>query len=470
MTTSPTADTKSTTPEQNSITPPSGAPPITKHYAPMPRWWRALLLGNVLVLGGCAYSTQTVLGPRGQAFFGILCFIGLCAALSRNLRAVKIRTLVWGIGIQLILAISITQVPGVRDAFEWFGGGIKLLIQCSDKGSEFVFGNLGMIQPPHGFVFAFRALPPIIFISSFFSVLYYFGVLQFIVKLFAKFMMLVMGTSGAETLSAVANVFMGQTEAPLIVKPYVGRMTESELLALMAGGMATVSGGMMAIYIAAGADPALLLCTSVMACPCSLYLAKLLLPECCEPVTSGRATIDVKSEAVNPIDAASRGIQDGLKLALNVAAMLIGFLAFIALFDAILANISGWLKLEKTITLGGTLGQVFSPVAFLMGVPLAEAPFVGELLGTKLVANEALAYESYKGFSDAGQLSERSQVLSVFALTGFANFASVGIQLGGIGAMAPERRGDLARLGMKALFVGFLATVLNAAFAGLLLA
>jgi CNT family concentrative nucleoside transporter len=465
-----------TTPEPSDAretpTPPDTAPPEpTRSVEPMPRQWRIGLILGVLILTALAYGSHYLLGslPRLQALFGIVTFLALCAALSKNLRAVKWNTLAWGLGIQLVLAIAITQVPVVRQGFEWVGGGIKLLIDCSDKGSEFVFGNLGKIQDPHGFVFAFRALPPIIFVSSFFSVLYFFGVLQFLVKLFARLMMKVMGTSGAETLSAVANVFMGQTEAPLIVKPYVRRMTESELLALMAGGMATVSGGMMAIYLAAGADPALLLCTSVMACPCSLYLSKLLLPELAEPVTSGKATIDVKSDAVNPIDAASRGIGDGLMLALNVAAMLIGFLAFIALFDAILASISTALKLDQPLSLGGILGQVFSPVAFLMGVPMGESPIVGQLLGTKLVANEAVAYESFKKFSNASAMSTRSQMLSVFALTGFANFASVGIQLGGIGAMAPDRRADLARLGFRALFVGFLATVLNAAFAGLLL-
>ncbi|MCU0706290.1 MAG: hypothetical protein MUF18_20200, partial [Fimbriiglobus sp.] len=482
---------------------PADVPQPVRTFAPTPLVWRAAVLAGVLVLGGLAYVTHGTLGPRGQAAFGILCFIGLAAAFSRNLRAVNWKTVGWGVALQIFLALAVTTkewpwvvaqtlffvalaaVSGVRrfalkkadeppnlpfiwaglavvwlaaglvspgwvqTGFKVVGDGIKVLIDCSDKGAEFVFGDLSKIKEPLGFVFAFKALPPIIFVSAFFSVLYYFGVLQFVVKLFAKGMMHLMGTSGAETLSVSANVFMGQTEAPLIVKPFVPRMTESELLTMMASGMATISGGMMAVYISFGADPVAILCTSVMACPCSLYLSKLMLPELARPVTSGDARIVVEKEAVNPIDAVAGGIKDGLFLALNVAAMLIGFLAFIALFDAILGAVS------PGLTLRGIFGWVFGPVAFLMGIEPAEAGKVGELLGTKLVANEAVAYTDLKALKDAEQVSERAHKLAVYALTGFANFASIGIQLGGIGAMAPERRKDLARLGLTALFVGF---------------
>jgi CNT family concentrative nucleoside transporter len=301
-------------------------------------------------------------------------------------------------------------------------------------------------------------------VSAFFSVLYYLGILQVLVKLMARVMMYLMGTSGAETLSVSANVFMGQTEAPLIVKPFVPRMTRSELLALMASGMAHISGGMMAVYISYGADQVAILCTCVMACPCSLYLTKLVYPEAGQPATAGEAPIAVVTPYVNVIDAAAGGVKDGLWLALNVAAMLIAFIAFIALFDIILGGMYTGLTLDKIF------GWVFAPVAFLLGVDPSECGKVGNLLGLKLAANEHVAYLKLKEWKAMpGFLSLRSQLLAVYALTGFANFASVGIQLGGIGAIAPGRRHDLAKLGLKALFVGFLATLVNAAVAGLLM-
>jgi CNT family concentrative nucleoside transporter len=336
------------------------------------------------------------------------------------------------------------------------------------------------VDGPSGFIFAFKALPPIIFVSAFFSVLYYFGVLQLIVKAFAWVMQFLMGTSGAETLSVSANVFMGQTEAPLIVKPFVAKMTQSELLTMMASGMAHISGGMMAVYISYGADPVSILCTCVMACPCSLYLAKLVIPETEKPETLNSSEIVVPRVHENPIDAAASGVKDGLMLALNVAAMLIGFLAFIALFDSMIAGIkplllsmsfpSRWLDwIPNDLSLSRILGTIFQPVAMLLGVPIAETPQVGSLLGIKLAANEHVAYVTLTKNVDYAGLSDRSKLLAVYALTGFANFSSIGIQLGGIGALAPERRADLARLGLTALFVGFLATLLNAAVAGLLL-
>jgi concentrative nucleoside transporter, CNT family len=299
-------------------------------------------------------------------------------------------------------------------------------------------------------------------------------------------MMYVMGTSGAETLSVAANVFMGQTEAPLIVKPFVPKMTRSELLALMGSGMAHISGGMMAVYIGYGANPVAILCTCVMACPVSLYLTKLIYPEAGKPVTAGTRPITVETPYVNAIDAAAAGVKDGLWLALNVAAMLIAFTAFIALFNIIIGGI--WTELRENlflrlgmdiaqlpteIKLQTIFGWVFSPVAFLLGVDPSECNRVGALLGIKLALNEHVAYVTLSGkvpgSHEFTMLSERSKILAVFALTGFANFASVGIQLGGIGAIAPSRRHDLAKLGMTALFIGFLATLINAAVAGLLM-
>jgi concentrative nucleoside transporter, CNT family len=323
----------------------------------------------------------------------------------------------------------------------------------------------GAFGPGRGFVFAFTALPTIIFVSSFFTVLYYFGILQFIVRIFARAMQFAMRTSGAETLSAAANVFMGQTEAPIIVKPYVPAMTQSELLAMMVGGMATISGGVMAVYIALGADPVAILTTSVMAAPCGLYLAKILFPETEEPATRGDVKIVVEKQHTNVIDAASAGASDGTLLAINVAAMLIAFLAFIAMFDYFLSFISLG---GQALSLARVFGWVFAPVAVLMGVPPQDVPAIGDLLGTKLVANEFVAYvkltTEYRGV-----ISDRSYTLATYALTGFANFASIGIQLGGIGAMAPTRRGDLARLGSRALLGGFIATLINASIAAALL-
>jgi CNT family concentrative nucleoside transporter len=278
----------------------------------------------------------------------------------------------------------------------------------------------------------------------------------------ARAMMHLMRTSGAETLSSAANVFMGQTEAPIIVKPYVPRMTQSELLAMMVGGMATISGGVMAVYIALGADPVAILTTSVMAAPCGLYLSKILLPEVEEPETRGRVRMVVERQHVNVIDAAASGASDGTMLAINVAAMLIAFLAFIAMFDFLLGLVS------PGLTLSAVFAALFAPVAILMGVTGPDVAPMADLLGTKLVANEFVSFvkltSDYKGV-----LSERSYVLATYALTGFANLGSIGIQLGGIGAMAPTRRSDLARLGSRALLAGFLATLINASIAAMLL-
>jgi CNT family concentrative nucleoside transporter len=441
---------------------------------------RIALLAGVGLLTAIAYLSHSAIGQHGQAMIGIIAFLSLAAAVSSNLRAVNWKTIGWGIALQVALALAVTQLSFVQDGLKAVGAGIKVLIDCSDKGGEFVFGSLSKVDGPAGFVFAFKALPPIIFVSAFFSVLYYIGVLQLVVKAFAWVMKFLMRTSGAETLAVSANVFMGQTEAPLIVKPFIPKMTQSELVAMMASGMATISGGMMAVYISYGADPVALLCTSVMACPCSLYLTKLVMPETGVPETLGDHQIVVPRMHENAIDAAASGVKDGLLLALNVAAMLIGFLAFIALFDSLIAGVKPgliWLGfaeatlawIPNNMTLSQILGWIFQPVAMLLGVPIEETAKVGSLLGIKLAANEHVAYVALTKGEEFKMLSERAKLLSVFALTGFANFSSIGIQLGGIGALAPERRQDLAKLGLTALFVGFLATLLNAAVAGLLL-
>ncbi|MBL8824789.1 MAG: Na+ dependent nucleoside transporter domain protein [Planctomycetia bacterium] len=448
--------------------------------------WRLGLWLIVAILAVLANWLSPTLGYRGQAILGFFALLLLAASFSTNLRAVNMKTIIWGLLLQFTLAILVIYSTHVQAFFQVVGSGITKLIECSDKGAEFVFGVLA--QPKemdkvfgknNGFVFAFRALPPIIFVSAFFSLLYYLGVLQLLVRIMARIMMYLMGTSGAETLSVAANVFMGQTEAPLIVKPFVPHMTRSELLALMASGMAHISGGMMAVYISYGADPVAILCTCIMACPCSLYLTKLIMPELEKPATLGSAKIEVPSQHVNAVDAIAAGVKDGLYLALNVAAMLIGFIAFIAMFDALLSSIKPMflaMNLPKewftswpdTLRLQDIFGFLFAPIAVLIGVAPEEANQVGTLLGIKLAANEHVAYLTLKNGAEFQELSKRSKELAVYALTGFANFASIGIQLGGIGALAPERRTDLAKLGMKALFVGFIATLINACVAGML--
>jgi len=435
---------------------------------------RLMAAAVAMGLAAAAFMLRGTINPRLQAIAGIICFIAIVASFSKDLRAVSWRTVGFGMALQIGLALCILklEIGGVRPGYELFSriaGVVKRFLEFTNAGSQFVFGVLANpaalekgVGPGNGFVFAFTALPTIIFVSSFFTVLYYFGVLQFIVRIFARGMMFLMRTSGAETLSAAANVFMGQTEAPIIVKPYVPSMTQSELLALMVGGLATISGGVMAVYISLGADPVAILTTSVMAAPCGLYLSKILYPELEEPATRGEVKIVVERQHANAIDAASAGASDGTLLAINVAAMLIAFLAFIAFFDYLLSLADPGLSLSRIFA------WVFAPVAVLMGVPPQDVPMIGDLLGTKLVANEFVAYvkltQQYKGI-----LSDRSYTLATYALTGFANFASIGILLGGIGAMAPTRRGDIARLGPRALLAGFLATLINASIAAALL-
>ena len=441
---------------------------------PSGRSLRPVAVALAFLFPGLAWLLGGVVGPRGQAAAGALCFISVVAACSPDLRRVNWRTVLWGMGLQLGFALLILklEIGGRRPGYEFFSavaGGVKRFLEFTDAGSLFVFGVLAdqprlseTFGPAHGFIFAFKALPTIIFISSFFTVLYYFGVLQVIVRLMARAMMFLMRTSGAETLAAAANVFMGQTEAPIIVKPFVPRMTQSELLAMMVGGMATISGGVMAVYISLGADPVAILTTSVMAAPCGLYLSKLLLPEMEEPETRGDATINVEKLHVNAVDAAAGGASDGLLLALNVGAMLIAFLAFIALFDFLLGQV------REGLTLSSIFAVVFAPVAFLLGLPPGDVAPMADLLGTKLVANEFVAFVKLTTqYRDV--LSERGYVLATYALTGFANVASIGIQLGGIGGLAPSRRGDLARLGGRALLAGFLATLVNACVASMML-
>lgn len=435
----------------------------------------AILTGVVLITA-ILWLVRDHVGSQVQAVCGVLCFLGIAAACSENLRVVRLRIVLAGMALQVFLALLVLRDSTGRRTFEVMGDVIQQFLSFSQAGAEFVFGPLanrdkmvdafGADSP---FVFAFMALPPIIFISAFFSVLYYLGVMQLIVNGMAWIMRRTMGTGGAESLSASANVFMGQTEAPLLVRPYIPGMSRSQLLTLMVGGMATISGGMLAVYAQLGADPVVLLTTSVMAAPAGLYVAKILLPDAWSGTDPAPLVADTTDESQRPtgiIDAAALGARDGLLLALNVAAMLIVFVAFIALVNACLSPFG--------VTLQELLGHVFAPVAMLIGIEGSDIFKSGQLLGTKVVINEMVAFLDMGVMQQADPesglpMAERSVKITTFALTGFANLASIGIQVGGIGAMAPQRRGELAKLGMRALLGGFLATLINASIAALLL-
>ena len=358
----------------------------------------------------------------------------------------------------------------MRPGFELFSAlaaAATRMFSFTDAGTRLVFGVLADPETlggvfPDGLIFAFTGLPIVIFASALSAVLYHLRVLQFVVALMARVMMPLMRTSGAETLSVAANVFVGQTEAPLVVKPYVAGMTRSELLTLMTGGLATIAGSVLGVYLTLGADPVALLATSVMAAPCSLYVAKILLPETAQAATAGVAVTAGRGSHANVIDAAAGGAIDGMRIALNIAAMLIAFLALIAMVDF------GLGLLHPGLSLARVGAVVFTPVAALVGVAAADVPALADLLGTKLVANEFVAYVKLaEEYGDV--LGERSRTLATFALTGFANVGSIGILLGGIGAIAPDRRAELAGLSLRALLGGFTATLINAALAALLL-
>jgi CNT family concentrative nucleoside transporter len=433
-------------------------------------WALAVMVG----VPGLAWLLSGTIGYRTQAAAGAVGLLALVAACSPDLRRVSWRTVFWGMGLQAAIALAILrlEIGGVRPAFQALSvvaNGVRGFLDLTNAGSQLVFGVLAdparmgdVFGPAYGVVFAFTALPTIIFVSAFFSVLYHLKVLPVAVRWMARAMASVMRTSGAETLSAVANVFMGMTEAPLVVRPFVAGMTRSELLTLMVGGLSTVAGGVMAVYIGLGADPVAVLTTSVMAAPAGLYLAKILLPEHETPATLGDTPPTSGEPHANAVDALAAGATTGLHLALNVGAMLIAFLAFLALFDYVLGAM--W----PGLTLARIFAVAFSPLAFMVGVPAADVGPLADLLGTKLVANEFVAFikltTEYQGV-----ISDRTFVLATYALTGFANVGSLGVLLGGLGGIAPERRGDMARLTGRALLGGFVATLLNACIASMLL-
>ena len=367
---------------------------------------------------------------------------------------------------QIIFALIILKVPFGRKAFEAASGFITRILDFTAEGTSFLFGSL-TDQNTFGSIFALNVLPTIIFFSALMGILYYLGIMQAIVKFIAKGICKLLGTSGAETLSAVGNIFLGQTEAPLLVRPYISSMTKSEMTAIMVGGMATVAGGVMAGYIAMGINAGHLLAASIMAAPAGLVLAKILVPETEEPETKDLTNIEVEKTASNVVEAAANGASDGLMLALNVAAMLLAFVALIALFNYLIGLVGGLFGFPE-LSLNWILGKLFSPLAFVMGVPTGDLSAAGSLLGQKVMINEFVAYSDLSALSASGVLQEKTILIMTYALCGFANISSVAIQIGGIGAMAPNKKGTIAKLGFKALLGGALATCLTATVAGIL--
>ena len=394
---------------------------------------------------------------------GLFVMLGIAWALSSNRGAIKWRPVAMGTALQIVFALIILKTEVGRNVFDVVGAGITRFLDFTDAGASFVFG-----EKFKEFYFAFKVLPTIIFFSSFITVLYYFGILQKIVSVFAKVMMRTMGTSGAESLSASANIFVGQTEAPLLIKPYVGTMTKSELMAVMTGGFATIAGGVMAAYVGMGVSAKHLLAASVMSAPAALVMAKLMFPETEKSVTAGSVAIEIDRPWANSIDAAASGAADGLKLALNVGAMLIAFVALIALIDFPIVKL-GQLAGYDTWSLRALLGWMFQPLAWVMGVPWADASQVGTLIGIKTAVNEFVGYVEMEKMVQAGQLSERAQIIATYALCGFSNFSSIAIQIGGIGAMAPETKSDQAPHGQRAMVAGSLACFQPATIAGFLI-
>lgn len=397
--------------------------------------------------------------------FGLLCMLLIAYLFSSAKKSINWKTVISGIILQVIFGLIILKTGFGRATFDTARELFTGILSFTNEGSKFIFGPLTDVSKI-GFVFAFLVLPTIIFMSSLMSVLYYIGVMQILIKFAAKVMVKVMGTSGAESLAAAANIFAGQTEAPLVIKPFISAMTRSELMALMTGGMATVAGGVLAAYVGLGVDAGHLLAASVMSAPAALVCAKLMVPETEVSSTQGEVTLDLPNTHANMIDAAASGASEGLKLALNVGAMLLAFIALIAMVNGAFGKVGGWFG-YPALSLELITGYLFAPIAWLLGVPWSDCLIVGTLLGKKLILNEFVAYLDLKAAMP--ELSERSIIISTYALCGFANFSSIAIQIGGIGTLAPDRRKDLALLGVRSLIGGTLACFMTACIAGIFL-
>ncbi|MFI5234282.1 MAG: NupC/NupG family nucleoside CNT transporter [Gemmatimonadales bacterium] len=411
-------------------------------------------------------ATNTPLLQRLSGLLGLTLIIGVGVLFSSRRSAIKWRIVAWGLGLQFAFAIFVLRVPFGQHLFKTLGDFVTKVLGYSYAGSEFVFGELGKRGSSLGVIFAFQILPAIIFISALFAIMYYLGIMQVVVRAFAAVMSRVMGASGAESLNVAASIFMGQTEAPLTVRPFLPTMTQSELMTVMTSGMAHVSGSIMAAYIAFGIEARHLLTAVIMTAPGTIMMAKLFQPETEVPETLGKLKHEIPKTDVNVVDAAARGTSEGLHLMLNVIAMLISFLALVALvnggFGWLHSYVPWWPADMQTV-----FGWVGRPVAWVMGVSWKDSGVVGSLLGTRAVLNEFIAFSQLGPLK--ATLDPRSFVIASFALAGFANISSVGIQIGGIGALAPNRKGDLAKLGFRAMLAGTLANFLSATIAGMLL-
>lgn len=399
------------------------------------------------------------------SFIGLVCMLGCAYLLSSERKSIRWQTVGSGLLIQIVFGLLILKTSFGMSLFEGARSFFTGILSYTNEGSEFIFGPL-MNTRRFGFIFFVMVLPTIIFMSSLMSVLYHLGLMQIVIKATAKIMVKLMGTSGAESLSAAANIFAGQTEAPLVVKPFISQMTKSELMALMTGGMATVAGGVLAAYVGMGIDAGHLLAASVMSAPAALVCAKMIVPETEHSLTQGQVELDLPKNHVNLIDAAAGGAADGLKLALNVGAMLLAFIALIAMVNGVFGYVGALINIPE-LSLELIMSYAFAPVAFLLGVPSQDVLQVGSLLGKKLVLNEFVAYMDLQSMLNT--LSPRSITIATYALCGFANFSSIAIQVGGIGTIEPSRRTDLAKLGVKSLIAGTLACFMTAAIAGILI-
>lgn len=403
---------------------------------------------------------------RWTGLLGLVVILGGCFLFSTNRKAIQPRVLAWGMGLQFFFAFLVLKT-GFGRIFQVASVAVSALLEYAEAGSKFLFGPLGEKSGSLGVVFAFQVLPIVIFVASLFAILYYFGLMQVVIKAMAWAMQRMMGASGAESTDVAASIFMGQTEAPLTIRPFLANLTESELFTIMACGMAHVSGAIMAAYVKiAGVSIEHLLTAVIMTAPATLMLSKILIPETGQPETAGGIKIEVEKPGVNVIDAAARGAGDGLQLALNIGGMLIAFLSLIAMVNGLMGwvhSVAAWFpgSMEKLFAI------VFAPIAWLLGVSWKDSSAIGNLLGTRMVLNEFIAFVELGKMKEV--LDPRSFVIATFALCGFANFSSIAIQIGGIGALAPNRKSDLARLGIKAMLCGTMANFMSACIAGVLL-
>jgi concentrative nucleoside transporter, CNT family len=411
-------------------------------------------------------ASGTPLTTRLTGLIGMALILVIGIAFSANRKAIRWQTIAWGLGLQVAFAIFVLRVPFGRELFRRLGDFVTAVLHYSYIGSSFVFGELGKPNSSLGVIFAFQILPAIIFVSALFAIMYYLGVMQLVVRGFAVVMAKVMRASGAESLNVAASIFMGQTEAPLTIRPFLPKMTMSELMTVMTAGMAHISGSIMAAYIAFGIEARHLLTAVIMTAPGTIMMSKLFQPETGTPETFGNVKLDIPKTDVNVIDAAARGTSEGLHLMLNVIAMLVSFIALVALLNGAMGAIHGWAAWFPE-NLQTVLAWAGRPIAWAMGVPWRDSGTIGGLLGTRAVLNEFVAFSQLGPLK--ASLDPRSFTIASFALAGFANFSSVGIQIGGIGALAPSRKGDLAKLGLRAMLAGTLANYMSATIAGILL-